>query len=863
MSLPSPNLDERNFQQLVEEARQRIAQSCPEWTDLSPGDPGMVLLELFAHLTETMIYRLNRVPEKMYVEFLRLIGIRLQAPSAANVTLQFSRARADEQPVQIPRGTRVTLGRSNNGGESLIFTTTANATIASGATSVEVQAYHCDLVEGELAGTGSGLPGQMVRAQRPPIVASTGDELDLVVGVEAVQGELGERIPAIEYNGKTYRVWNEVESFANAGSNPYVYLVDRMVGRILFAPAARLEQDKGQLEKTPRALAAVPGTGREIRLWYRRGGGSEGNVEANTLTRLKDPLPGLEVTNLRPAVGGGAAETLENALIRGPQQLHSLQRAVTARDFELVALSSSQAIARAKALTQAAFWSYATPGTVEVLLVPLLPEDKRGTGQVTVEALQAYQTPDARARVQQALDERRPLGTNCTVNWAHYKMVRVTARIVVRREEDPQAVRQRVIERLHQTINPLPTRLNSLGWPFGQHMRASHIYDIALAEPGVRWVDRVRFIVDEVPESDVAVIAADPTQQRTWYVGSKSILFRSGNNGEGWEAAGRFDGETITNIQVHPDCPGLLAVATALPNNAGAHIHVSHDCAETWEANIHPMKFQVQDIAWTLRGDTPVLLIASNVGLYELSMQPGSSPVQILVDPANQALGFYAVVASKDARGEVNIAVAAQNNGGIYLSTSSGSASTFRPIGLNGQDIRELTIENNGPRSFLWAGAAAFGGDDAGMGCFTWELRGLQDPPEKWQPFGKNWNGGSCRSIVFAGTKVLATSHRMGVMRLDRQGRNSAWQSSDVRCGLPLRDPGRFYPITTLAASPDGQLVLVGGAKGVFRSEDGGGTYLPSSSKEFTDKVTLPATWLFVSSEHDISVVNENEADRD
>ncbi len=860
MSLPSPNLDDRDFQQLLDEARRRILLACPEWTDLSPSDPGMVLLELFAHLTETMIYRLNRVPRKMYIEFLRLIGIRLQPPSAASVSLQFSRARADSQPIQIPRGTRVTVARMDGGASALVFTTAANVTIAAGETQVAVRAYHCDVVEGELAGVGTGLPNQFVTALRPPIVAASGDELDLVVGTEGVAGELGERIPAIEYNGKTYRIWREVDSFTNVGNDPYVYLVDRMAGLVIFAPAARLEQAPGELDKVPRSLAATPGAGREIRLWYRRGGGLEGNVDANTLTKLKDAITGLQVTNPEPALGGGAQETLDNALVRGPQQLHSLQRAVTARDFELVALSSSRAIARAKALTKAALWSYATPGTIEVLLVPFLPEEERGGGKVTIAALQEHQTAEAQTRVQQTLDERRPLGTSCAVNWTHYKLVRVMARIVVRREEDPQAVKRRVIERLHQTINPLPTQFSALGWPFGQALRASHIYDVALGEPGVRWMDRVRLVVDEVPETDVAVITSDTTQPRTWYVGSKGTLFRSVNDGEGWETTGRFDGEMITNIQVHPAIAGLLVAVTAMPNNGGSRLHISRDSTETWDTNMYPMKFQVQDASWTVRGDVATLLIASNVGLYELSMQPGSSPVPVLVDPANQAMGFYAVVANRDVRGEVSIAVAAQNNGGIYLTTSGSPNNAFRPIGLNGQDIRELTVEHDGPRSFLWAGAAAFGGDDPGQGCFTWELRGLQDPPEKWQPFGKNWNGGTCRSIVFSGTKVLATSHRMGVMRLERQARTAVWQTSDVGCGLPLRDQGRFYPITTLATGPDGRLVLVGGAKGVFRSDDGGITYASSSNKEFADKVTLPATWLFVSGEHDIAVVNENEA---
>jgi hypothetical protein len=861
MPLPSPNLDDRDFRQLVEEARRRIAQSCPAWTDLSPGDPGMVLLELFAYLTETMIYRLNRVPDKMYITFLQLIGIRLQPPAAASTTLVFSRTRAEDQPIQIPRGTRVTLSRAGSASDALVFTTAADATIPAGATQVEVLAYHCDLVEGELAGTGTGLPGLVVKAQRPPIVAATGGNLDLVVGVEAAPGELSERIPAVAYGGKTYRVWREVENFTNVEDDPYVYLADRMSGMIIFAPSARLEQDNGRLQPTAQALAAVPAAGREIRLWYRRGGGPEGNVEANTLTKLKNALTGVQVTNPKPAVGGRAAETLENAMVRGPQQLHSLQRAVTARDFELVALYNSQAVARTKALTRADLWTYATPGSVEVLLVPFLPKEQRGGGQVTVAVLQEHQTEEARTHIQQTLDERRPLGTTCLVNWAHYKMVRVAARIVVRREEDPQAVKQRVMERLYQTINPLPTQFSSTGWPFGQALRASHVYDVALAEPGVRWVDQVRLMVDEVPESNVAAIAADARQPRTWYVGSGGTLFRSLNDGEGWEPAGRFDGEVITVVEVHPGHAGLLAVATSQPSTVGSRLHISWDCAETWDPTVYSLAFQVQDLGWTLRGGVPVLLMATSVGLYELAMQPGGSPVQVLVDQANQSLGFYAVSVSTDVRGGVNVAVAAQNTAGVYLSSSGGSTNTFRQTGLSGQDVRALVVEQDGPRSFLWAGTASAGGDDPGNGCFTRELLGSQDPPEGWQAFGANWNGGTCHSIIFVGTKVMVASHRAGVLQLDVHTRNGAWQASDVGCGLPLRDPGRFQPVLTMATDPQGRLVLAGGVKGVFRSKDGGVTYTSSSRKEFSDKVTLPATWLFVSGEHDITVVSEDEAD--
>jgi len=64
MALPVPNLDDRPFQDLVNEARQRIPLYCPEWTDHNLSDPGITLVELFSWMTELLIYRLNKVPDK-------------------------------------------------------------------------------------------------------------------------------------------------------------------------------------------------------------------------------------------------------------------------------------------------------------------------------------------------------------------------------------------------------------------------------------------------------------------------------------------------------------------------------------------------------------------------------------------------------------------------------------------------------------------------------------------------------------------------------------------------------------------------------------------------------------------------------
>src|SRR5215510_11569833 len=154
MPIETPNLDDRDFERLLAEATGVIRKYSPQWTDLSPSDPGMILLEAFAHLTEVMIYRLNRLPQKAYVEFLRLIGVKLYPPSAATVTLRFSLSRPQDSPVEIPRGARVTIGRASGANEAPVFITTRAASIEPGKESTEALACHCELIEGELIGIG-------------------------------------------------------------------------------------------------------------------------------------------------------------------------------------------------------------------------------------------------------------------------------------------------------------------------------------------------------------------------------------------------------------------------------------------------------------------------------------------------------------------------------------------------------------------------------------------------------------------------------------------------------------------------------------------------------------------------------------
>src|SRR5204862_7239953 len=71
--IPPPKLDDRTFNDIVDEAISMIPSYAPEWTNHNPSDPGITLVELFAYLTEMLVYRVNRVTDDNMRAFLKLI----------------------------------------------------------------------------------------------------------------------------------------------------------------------------------------------------------------------------------------------------------------------------------------------------------------------------------------------------------------------------------------------------------------------------------------------------------------------------------------------------------------------------------------------------------------------------------------------------------------------------------------------------------------------------------------------------------------------------------------------------------------------------------------------------------------------
>lgn len=121
-NLPKSDLDDRQFQDLVDECILRIPRYCPEWTNYNPSDPGITLIELFAWLTDQMLLRFNQVPRRHYVAFLELLGVRLQAPNPAKTDITFYLSASLPESYTIPAGTQVATVRTETEG-AIVFST--------------------------------------------------------------------------------------------------------------------------------------------------------------------------------------------------------------------------------------------------------------------------------------------------------------------------------------------------------------------------------------------------------------------------------------------------------------------------------------------------------------------------------------------------------------------------------------------------------------------------------------------------------------------------------------------------------------------------------------------------------------------
>lgn len=121
MPLPQPKLDDKNFQELLEEAQKLIPIYAPEWTDYNIHDPGITFIELFAWLAEMQMYRLDQITEKNKLKFLKILGEKPTPATSAIVEVTFSNHGTFS--ITLPQNTQLSSLMKEQPAEKIVFET--------------------------------------------------------------------------------------------------------------------------------------------------------------------------------------------------------------------------------------------------------------------------------------------------------------------------------------------------------------------------------------------------------------------------------------------------------------------------------------------------------------------------------------------------------------------------------------------------------------------------------------------------------------------------------------------------------------------------------------------------------------------
>ena len=111
MPLTLPNLDDRRYQDILDEALARIPVYTPEWTNFNKSDPGVTLIEVFSFMTESLLYRCNQIPDRNRKKFLQLLNIPLQPATSAQGLITISNDKAPLATVTLNQGVEVRAGQ--------------------------------------------------------------------------------------------------------------------------------------------------------------------------------------------------------------------------------------------------------------------------------------------------------------------------------------------------------------------------------------------------------------------------------------------------------------------------------------------------------------------------------------------------------------------------------------------------------------------------------------------------------------------------------------------------------------------------------------------------------------------------------
>jgi hypothetical protein len=189
MPLQPPTVDDRKYQDLLDEALARIPVHNPEWTNFNKSDPGVTIIEVFAFLTESLFYRANLIPNRNRTKFLSLLGMPLQPAFAARGLVTFTNDRGPLQTLTLNDDLEVRAGqipfRTESGLDVLPIEARVYVKRTIQIDDASLKEYYRSLY---ISFQGGDPPAQLVLYETIPLTSAGSQGIDL--GTETVDGAL-------------------------------------------------------------------------------------------------------------------------------------------------------------------------------------------------------------------------------------------------------------------------------------------------------------------------------------------------------------------------------------------------------------------------------------------------------------------------------------------------------------------------------------------------------------------------------------------------------------------------------------------------------------------------------------------------
>jgi predicted phage baseplate assembly protein len=326
-----------------------------------------------------------------------------------------------------------------------------------------VGAVQAEIIDEEVLGLSEGFAGQRFPINRAPIVP------------------FGAPVVLEVSSGEGWEEWTEVSNFARSGPDDTHFLLDSVGGELVLGPAVRAET--GEFLH----FGAVPPKDAVLRIRrYCTGGGRQGNVSKGAIKASRTSVPFVtRVENRRAAAGGVDGESIEEAKIRGPIVLRTLDRAVTTEDYQELARAAAPEAARVKAIPALAAEE---AGGVRLLVVPDVVEDP----DERLRFEQLVPPPEMLSAIAEYLDPRRVIGTRVIVEPPSYQGVTVVASMRARPWADVARLRRKAENALYEYLHPIRGGMDGKGWPFGRPVHIGEIYALLQGVQGTEMIEDVR-----------------------------------------------------------------------------------------------------------------------------------------------------------------------------------------------------------------------------------------------------------------------------------------------------------------------------------------------------------------------------------